>query len=148
MKFLQAIIDSLAAFVQRNPTFVMIVLLLALFAPSLLSGIASFVLYLILGLLLFALVGGLLLRWRIAKFRRQMEEQMRGTQGFDPRQGFGDTASGAGFGRGFGFGGRRTQRPADEGEVRVHVTSETPEKRISSDVGDYVEFEETKGPKK
>ena len=33
-----------------------------------------------------------------------------------------------------------------EGEVKVYKTSETPEKRVSRDVGDYVEFEETKEP--
>ena len=32
------------------------------------------------------------------------------------------------------------------GEVKVYKTSETPEKRVSRDVGDYVEFEETKEP--
>ena len=34
-----------------------------------------------------------------------------------------------------------------EGEVKVRKTSGAPEKRVSKDVGDYVEFEETKEPK-
>ena len=37
-------------------------------------------------------------------------------------------------------------RKGREGEVKVYNTSETPEKRVSRDVGDYVEFEETKEP--
>ena len=32
----------------------------------------------------------------------------------------------------------------EEGEVRLHKTSAAPEKRISTEVGDYVDFEETK----
>ena len=43
MRFLAAIVDSLVAFVQRNPLFVLLVVVLALFAPSLLRGMAAFV---------------------------------------------------------------------------------------------------------
>ena len=32
------------------------------------------------------------------------------------------------------------------GYVKLYKTSETPETRVSRDVGDYVEFEETKEP--
>ena len=52
--------------------------------------------------------------------------------------------------QGYGSGrGARTEGSSrqQEGEVKVYRTSETPEKRVSEDVGDYVEFEETKGPR-
>ena len=124
MRFLAALVDALVAFVQRNPLMVLLVFVLALAAPSLLRGIAAFVLYAFVGLALFFVVLALLLRWRVYRFRRDMEEQF-----------------GAGFGAGTAgdpYGGRRR-----EGDVKVHRTAGTPEKRVSSDVGDYVDFEET-----
>lgn len=135
MGFLTAIIDALAEFVRRNPIFTLIVVVLALTAPALLKGIALFVLYLVLGFLVLVFLVSLLFRWRIRRVQRQMEEQF-GAGGF----------GGAGFGSGRGAraeGSRRQQ----EGEVKVYRTSETPEKRVSEHVGDYVEFEETKEPR-
>lgn len=134
MGFLTAIIDALAEFVRRNPIFTLIVVVLALTAPALLKGIALFVLYLVLGFLVLVFLVSLLFRWRIRRVQRQMEEQF-GAGGF----------GGAGFG---GARGARTEsRREQEGEVKVYRTSETPEKRVSESVGDYVEFEETKGPR-
>ncbi len=134
MGFLTAIIDALAEFVRRNPIFTLIVVVLALTAPALLKGIALFVLYLVLGFLVLIFALSLLFRWRIRRVQRQMEEQF-GAGGF----------GGAGFGgaRGASTESRREQ----EGEVKVYRTSETPEKRVSESVGDYVEFEETKEPR-
>ena len=48
--------------------------------------------------------------------------------------------------QGFGSPFAGEPRKGREGEVKVYKTSETPEKRVSRDVGDYVEFEETKEP--
>lgn len=125
MKFLMAIIDALAGFVQRNPLTVLAVVVLALAAPALLKGIALFVLWFIVGLVVLAAVALMVFRWRIRTVRRQMEEQ---------------------FGQGFAGEGASPftrRRQSREGEVKVYKTSGTPDKRISSDVGDYVEFEET-----
>ena len=126
MKFLMALIDALAGFVQRNPLTVLLVVVLALAAPALLKGIALFILWFLLGLVVLVVVSMLLFRWRINAVRRQMEEQ---------------------FGRGFGpddagapFAERQKSR---EGEVKVYKTSASPDKKVSSDVGDYVDFEET-----
>lgn len=129
MRFLAAILDALVAFVQRNPLFVLLVIVLALVAPALLRGVAAFILYLFFGFILLVGALALLLRWRIWRVQRDMEKQ---------------------FGRGFRAGGpagepfARRQRRRHEGDVQVHKTAGTPEKRVSSDVGDYVEFEETK----
>lgn len=132
MNFIMAIIDSLVGFVQRNPFTTLIILILALVAPALLKGIALVILYFLLGLILLAAVLMLTFRWRIRKVRKQMEEQFG--SGFDPRQG--------------GFGSPFTReepcRDAREGEVRVHKTPGAPEKRVSRDVGDYIDFEEEK----
>lgn len=127
MKFLTILIDSLVSFVQRNPLTVLVILVLALWAPWVLRGIAAFILYALLGLVLLVAVLGLVFRWKIAQARRQMEQQF-----------------GAGFGPQGPFGQQQRRTTSDEGEVRIYKTSETPEKRVSSDVGDYVEFEETK----
>lgn len=135
MGFLTAIIDALAEFVRRNPIFTLIVVVLALTAPALLKGIALFVLYLVLGFLVLVFLVSLLFRWRIRRVQRQMEEQF-GADGF----------GGAGYGSGRGARTEGSSRQ-QEGEVKVYRTSETPEKRVSEDVGDYVEFEETKGPR-
>ncbi len=128
MRFLVALVDALVAFVQRNPLTVLLVFVLALAAPSLLRGIAAFVLYAFVGIALFFVLLALLLRWRVYRFRRDMEEQF-----------------GPGFGAGApddSYAGRRR-----EGDVKVHRTAGTPEKRVSSDVGDYVDFEETEEKK-
>lgn len=127
MNFLTAIIDGLVEFVRRNPLTCLIVVVMALVAPAVLKGIAVFFLYLILGIVVLVFVVTLLFRWRIYKVRKQMEEQF-GPEGF-----------------GTPFGAER--QPAQEGEVKVYKTSETPEKKVSGNVGDYVEFEETKTEK-
>ena len=136
MNFILAIIDSLAGFVQRNPLTMLLIVILALGAPALLKGIALFILYFLMGLVILVVVLMLAFRWRIYKVRKQMEQQFG--EGFDPRN-FG--------GQGFGSPFAGEPRKGREGEVKVRKTSGAPEKRVSKDVGDYVEFEETKEPK-
>lgn len=132
MNFLTAIIDGLVRFVQRNPLTVLLLVILAIGAPALLRGIALFFLYFIMGIILLVAVAILLFRWRLLKMRRQMEDR------------FGE----GNFG-GQGFGPPFAEEPPKgrEGEVKVYKTSETPEKRVSRNVGDYVEFEETPATK-
>ena len=110
MNFILAIIDSLVGFVQRNPLTTLLIVILALGAPALLKGIALFILYFLMGLVILVVVLMLAFRWRIYKVRKQMEQP----------------------------------RKEREGEVKVHKTPGTPEKRVSKDVGDYVDFEEEK----
>lgn len=124
MRFVLAIIDALVGFVQRNPLTVLIIVILAVGAPALLKGIALFILYFLLGVVVLVVALMLLFRWKIASARRQMEEQ------------FGPDGSGSPF--------AGETRKAHEGDVKVYKTTETPEKKVSKDVGDYVEFEETK----
>lgn len=132
MNIFKYIVEGVIDFVRRNPLFCLMVIMLALLAPSLLKGMALVMLYLLLGLVLLGVVILLLIRWRFRRLQKAMEEQMRG--GFRGGQ--------SGPSAGYNPYGGQTKRPA-EGEVQVHITSETPEKRVSKDVGDYVEFEET-----
>lgn len=125
MRFFAALVDAFASFVQRNPLFVLCVVILALVAPALLKGIAAFILYLFLGLVLLVGILAFLFRWRLYRLRRDLEGQFRG------------------FGPGAGDPFARTRQYAREGNVEVRKTTATPEKRVSDDVGDYVEFEET-----
>lgn len=136
MNFLTAIINALVGFVQRNPLTVLVILILAIAAPALLKGVALFFLYVVMSILILAVALILVFRWRMNKVRRQMEEQFG--EGFDLRN-FG--------GQGFGSPFAGEPRKGREGEVKVRKTSGAPEKRVSKDVGDYVEFEETKEPK-
>ena len=53
MNFLLLLIDAVGSFIRRNPIFCLAVLLLAVFAPSLMQGIALVVLYVILGIVCF-----------------------------------------------------------------------------------------------
>ena len=136
MNFFTAIIDSLVGFVQRNPLTTLLIVILALGAPALLKGIALFILYFLMGIVVLAIVLILLFRWRIYKVRRQMEEQFG--------EGFGEQAQGGFRQRNSGSPFADRERRGREGEVRVHKTAGTPEKRVSKDVGDYVDFEEEK----
>ena len=133
MNFLTAIINALVGFVQRNPLTTLLIVILALGAPALLKGIALFILYFLMGLVILVVVLMLAFRWRIYKVRKQMEQQFG--EGFDPRN-FG--------GQGFGSPFAGESRKGREGEVKVRKTSGAPEKRVSKDVGDYVDFEEEK----
>ena len=119
----------------------LVIVILALGAPALLKGIAAFILYFLLGIVVFTLVMGLWLRWRIAQARRRMEEQFGeqfgGGTPFGTEGSYGRESRREGpFGRG--------SRSSREGEVKIYVTSEAPEKRVAHGVGDYVDFEETK----
>ena len=136
MTFFTAIIDSLVGFVQRNPLTTLLIVILALGAPALLKGIALFILYFLMGIVVLAIVLMLVFRWRIYKVRKQMEEQFGEGFGEQTRGGFRQRNSGSPF--------AERERRGREGEVRVHKTAGTPEKRVSKDVGDYVDFEEEK----
>lgn len=123
MNILTAIIDGLVGFVRRNPILCLVILLLAIFAPSVAGGIAMFILYFILGILLLGVILLLSLRWKIHRARRQMEEQF-GSRRADQ----GDPIT-------------RSSTP-QEGEIHIYRMEGSSRKRVRKDVGDYVEFEE------
>ncbi len=125
------IVYGFTEFVRRNPVLCMLLLILAVGAPSVFVGIANFILYFMLTILLLIAAAVLVFRYRISRLRREMEEQ-------------------GGFAQN---GARRrtyTWRSAHrrEGDVKVYKTSETPEKRVNDSVGEYVEFEEINTDKK
>ena len=137
MRFLAAIVDALVGFVQRNPLTFLLIVLVGIAAPALLKGIAMLVLYAILGLLLAGVLLLAIFGWRVRSMQRRMEEQF--SQRFGNGDPFGTTRR---SGSRSAWGGASSR--SREGEVHVYRTSDTPEKRISKEVGDYVEFEETR----
>lgn len=80
MNLLLALLDSLAAFVRRNPLTVLLIAVLAVTAPALLRGLATFILYLVLGFVLLVCILTLALRHRLRTMQRRMEEQFGARQ--------------------------------------------------------------------
>ena len=129
MNFLLSIIDSLVGFVQRNPLTTSSSFFWR-FAPRRCSRDRHCHIYILMGLILLV-VGLMLLSAAVYKMRKQMEEQF----------GRGDPGRAASA-RHFTHEEPRARGPRRQ--VRVHRTSDAPEKRVSSDVGDYIDFEEEK----
>ena len=126
MNIFSAIIDSIVGFVSRNPLTTIIIVMLLVFAPSVFGVL--FIGVIVLLLLTLAIPAFLLFRLRRAS--RDMEKEARRTS----RQG----GSNQYYGR---------QESKQEGEVKVHSTTQQPPKRVNDNVGDYVDFEEVKEQK-
>ena len=124
MNFLTAIIDSIIDFVQRNPLTTTILVMLMIFAPSA-FGIL-FISIIIIGLLLLAVP--LFMLFRLRRTSRKIEEEFRRNQ----QQGHNSQYT---HSRGY-------SRNQADGEVKVYTTDQQPKKRVSDQVGDYVDFEE------
>lgn len=130
MNFLLAIIDSIVEWVRRNPLTCMLLVMIAVFAPSLFGAIFIGIAIVILLLLAIPIFG----IFKLRRMSRKMEEQARQQQ-----QGFGGYQQ-----QGFGQQRQSRNRNTNEGEVKVYATEEATEKRVSDDVGEYVDFEEVK----
>ncbi|MBO7262828.1 MAG: DUF4834 family protein [Alistipes sp.] len=149
MGYLKIIFYGLLAFVERNPLFTLLLVLLAIFAPVVFKVAGWIILGILLAIVVLVAIGSL----RLRRMRQQMEEQMR--QGGFSSGGF------SGMGDFSGMGGaangmtleelvRRMQAEADarrRGNTSSNgttTTSSSPksEKRVNDKVGDYVDFEE------
>ena len=108
MGFFTRILYGLTEFVRRNPVTCLVILILAVAAPSVLVGIANFIFYVMLTILLLGVVFVLLFRYRVNKLRREMGQQ-GGFSQEGPRR------------RTYTWYSRR-----DEGDVKVYKTSDTP----------------------
>lgn len=126
MGFLSKLWNSFVEGFKSIPLFVFVILAIVILAPSLLG----YMLYAILGLLLLGVLAFAILAWRVQRVQRQMHEQFR-------RQG-----ESAGHQQ-YNHNAHR-RRANNEGDVSVHATAAMPEKKISDDVGEYVDFKEEK----
>ena len=123
MNIFSAIIDSIIQFIKENPLTTLFIVMLMVFAPQAAGGL--FVGLLILcGLLLLIPIIALC---RLRRIARRMEQEAKSQQQQYTRQQY-----------------RSQQQQSREGEVNVYTTTERPQKRVSDDVGDYVDFEEVK----
>lgn len=159
MNYLKIIFYGILSFIERNPIFCLFFLIIAIVAPFLVKVF----LYVILAILLLALIGIGVAVWRMRKMQRQMEEQFRN---MGSQQNFGGANPfGGGFAGFSNMGGmtleelvHQMQAQADAqqrakqsagSQQRDNSTAETTtsgqtRKRVSDDVGDYVDFEEVK----
>lgn len=148
MGYLKIIFYGLLAFVERNPLFTLLLVLLAIFAPVVFKVAGWIILGILLAIVVLVAIGSL----RLRRMRQQMEEQMR--QGGFSSGGF---SSGGFSGMGGAANGmtleelvRRMQAEADARRAgtassnNTTTTSSSPksEKRVRDKVGDYVDFEE------
>ncbi len=150
MGYLKIIFYGLLAFIERNPKFCLLLVLIAVFAPFVFRWV-GWVLLIILGVALLGL-GFAFLRFR--KMQKQMEEQMRQTgSGFS---GMGDFTNMGGFSTMGGANGmsleelvRQMQAQADarktQQQQQPKQNTTTTSKSVSGvDSDDYVDFEEVK----
>ena len=129
MNFLSAIIDSFLGFVSRNPLTTIIIVMLLVFAPSFFGTLLIGVVVLVLILLAIPLF----MLFRLRRASRNFQEQARheSQQSYSQRE----------------YNQQGYSQPKSEGDVKVHATTQQPQKRVNDNVGDYVEFEEVKEQK-
>jgi hypothetical protein len=125
MNFLTKLWNSIVEGFKNTPLFVFIILAILITAPSLLG----YMLYAILGLVILGVAAFGILVWRMQRAQREVMDQFRR----------------AGEQRGHQRYSYRSRRQApNEGDVSIHTTTARPEKKISDDVGEYVDFKEEK----
>ena len=105
-------------------TYILIILLvLMLFGLISVGDVLSLVFYIILGIVILGIIGVLAFRYKMNRLRRQMEEN-------------GETF------RGYSWGSGHARQEKRDGEVTIQRTQAVEEKKVSSSVGDYVEYED------
>ena len=128
MNFLTTLLNNIIEAFKRVPLAVFVILAIAIAAPSLFG----YIFYAIIGLVLLGVIAFGVLAWRMRRVQREVMDQFR-QQGEQ-----------AGH-RHYSY--RSSHRRAEnenEGDVSVHTTTARREKRISDDVGEYVDFKEEK----
>lgn len=146
MGYLKIIFYGLLAFIERNPKFCILLLLLAIFAPFVLRWV-GWLLLIIVGVALLGLAFAIL---RFRKMQKNVEEQMRQTGG--GFSGMGGFTNMGGFSNMGGANGmtleelvRQMQAQADARKAQQPKQNTTTSKNVSSvDSADYVDFEEVK----
>ena len=144
MGYLKIIFYGLLAFIERNPKFCILLLLIAIFAPFVLRWV-GWLLLIIVGVALLGLAFAIL---RFRKMQKNVEEQMRQTGG--GFSGMGGFTNMGGFSNMGGANGmtleelvRQMQAQADARKGQQPKQSTTTSKSVSGvDSADYVDFEE------
>ncbi len=119
--------------IKDNPLFFLLIFL-AVAAPSFFFGAMRVIFYIIFGIVILLLILGLIFRAKIRELQKQAEQQMGG--------------GARGFYSSHGSGSRQGGSRQEEGDVNIFSQGAGSEKKVSKDVGDYVDFEEVKEEKK
>lgn len=145
MGYLKIIFYGLLAFIERNPKFCLLLVLIAVFAPFIFRWV-GWLLLIIIGVALLGLAFAIL---RFKRMQKQMEEQMRQTGG--GFSGMGGFSTMGGFSNMGGANGmtleelvRQMQAQADARKAQQpKQNTTTSSKSVSGvDTADYVDFEE------
>ena len=152
MGYLKIIFYGLLAFIERNPKFCLLLVLIAVFAPFLFKWV-GWLLLIIIGVALLGLAFAIL---RFKRMQKQMEEQMHQKMG-GGFSGMGGFTNMGGFSTMGGANGmsleelvRQMQAQADARKAQTQAQQPkqnptTTSKSVSGvDSDDYVDFEEVK----
>lgn len=142
MGYLKIIFYGLLAFIERNPKFCLLLVLIAVFAPFVFKWV-GWVLLIILGVALLGLGFAFL---RFHKMQKRMEDQMHQTMGggFSGMGGF--TNMGGANGMSLEELVRQMQAQADarKAQTQQQPKQQATQSKSSVDSSDYVDFEEVK----
>ena len=147
MGYLKIIFYGLLAFIERNPKFCLLLVLIAVFAPFLFKWV-GWLLLIIIGVALLGLAFAIL---RFKRMQKQMEEQMRQSgSGFSGMGGFTNMGGFQNMGGANGMSLEELVRQMQaQADARKAQTQQQPKQtatqsKSSVDSSDYVDFEEVK----
>lgn len=135
MNFLTQIFKAIGQFVKNNPIAILFSLVLCFGAPSFVQGVFTAIMTVVGLIILLAIVGMFIFQHKVKKMQKEMRQKFD-QQNFGGQQGEKQRSRSWG-----GFAGFDSNR---DPEVKIYKTQDAPEKKVSSDVGDYIDFEETK----
>lgn len=147
MGYLKIIFYGLLAFIERNPKFCLLLVLIAVFAPFVFKWV-GWVLLIILGVAVLGLAFAIL---RFKRMQKQMEEQMRqsgsgfsGMGGFTNMGGFQNMGSANGMSLEELVRQMQAQADARKAQAQQQPKQTATQSKSSVDSSDYVDFEEVK----
>lgn len=129
MNFFQRITEALGTFARRNPLLALFIILACLITPV---GAASVFLSVLAALILLFVLVTLFLGYKLRKMQKQMRAR------------FENQAHTGRYGQQGASWSEASAEPSAEPEMKIYKTADTPAKKVSEKVGDYIEFEETK----
>ncbi len=124
-------------YIKRNP-FLFILILIAITAPNLVLGMTKVALYIFLGIIFFIVLLSLLFRLYVWRLQRRAQDGMGGGSA-GSNGGFNYTSSWSS--RGNQSGNQGGSKGSSSEGVKI-VVDQTQEKKVSKNVGEYVDFEE------
>ena len=135
MNFLTQIFKAIGQLFNDHPIGILFFLVLCFGAPSLVQGVFTAILVVCGAAVLLGIIGMFVFQHKVKKMQKEMRQK------FD-QQNFGGQRGEEQRSRSWGgFAGFDSNR---DPEVKIYKTQDAPEKKVSSDVGDYIDFEETK----